>query len=342
MTTTINRQWVVAERPTGRPLKETDFRLQDASLGEPAQGQVLVETLYLSFDPAQKSWMENLASYKDPTEVGGVMPGSGAGRVLVSRSPDFRAGDIVHGPLGWQEYPVMDAADLAKVADGVSITAALSVLGTTGKTAYLGLMNVGKPRPGDTVVISAAAGATGSVVGQIAKLGGCRVIGIAGGAEKCAWLTDELGFDGAIDYKSEKVRARLRELCPRGIDVVWDNVGGEILNDCLARLAEGARVVICGGISRYNADPRDPSQMPPGPRNYFNVVFTGATIQGFLMPHYEREYPIAEARLLDWVKAGAIKYKEDVQEGFENAPRALMRLFDGGNFGKQLLKLASA
>ena len=331
----------MAARPVGRALLDSDFELVAATTDRPADGEVLVQTRYLSFDPAQKSWMENVAGYRDPVEIGSVMPGSGAGEVIALRHPDFAVGQLVHGPLGWRELAMMDGADLARVPEGASITAALSVLGSTGKTAYLGLLNVGKPRPGDTLVISGAAGATGSVVGQIGKLAGCRVIGIAGGPAKCAWLTEQLGFDGAIDYKAEKVRARLRALCPGGIDVFWDNVGGDILNDALSRLAVGARVVICGGISRYNFDARDPAQMPPGPRNYFNVVFTGATIQGFLMNHYERDYPLAEARLLEWVRSGAIRYKEDVREGFEHAPRALMGLFDGGNFGKQLLKLAT-
>ena len=341
MTSQTHRQWLVADRPIGRELRPGDFQLVEAPVVQPGDGEVLVETLYLAFDPAQKSWMENVANYRDPVAIGSVMPGRGVGRVLASRHVDFTVGDIVHGESGWQERPLVRGVELAKVAEGVPITAALSVLGTTGKTAYLGLTHVGKPKPGDTVVISGAAGATGSVVGQIAKLAGCRVVGIAGGARKCAWLTNELGFDGAIDYKAEKIRSRLRELCPGGIDVMWDNVGGEILNDCLARLALGARVVICGGISRYNFDARNPEQMPPGPRNYFNVVFTGATIQGFLMNHFERDYPIAEARLLEWVRAGAIKYRDDVREGFEQAPAALMGLFDGGNFGKQLLKVAA-
>jgi len=342
MTAETHRQWLIADRPIGRELRATDFKLEQVPVGRPGDGEVLVKSLYLSFDPAQKSWMENVASYRDSVDVGGIMPGRGIGRVVVSNHPDFAAGDIVHGELGWAEQPVVAGAELAKIPEGAPFTAALSVLGTTGKTAYLGLMNIGKPKPGDTVVVSGAAGATGSVVGQIAKLGGCRVIGIAGGAEKCAWLTEDLGFDGAIDYKAEKVRSRLRELCPKGVDVFWDNVGGDILNDALARLAVGARVVICGGITRYNFDARNPEQMPAGPRNYFNVVFTGATIQGFLMSHFESQYAVAEARLLDWVRSGAIQYKEDVREGFENAPAALMGLFAGGNFGKQLLKLAEA
>jgi hypothetical protein len=302
---------------------------------------VLVRTRYLGFDPAQKSWMENAASYMNPVEIGGVMPGSGVGVVADSRHPDFAPGEAVYGPLGWREFAALPGERLDKVPDGVPLEGALSVLGGTGRTAYLALMKVGKPVAGDTLVISGAAGATGSLVGQIGKLAGCRVIGIAGGPEKCAFLTDQLGFDGAIDYKNEKVRARLRELCPRGIDIFFDNVGGEILNDALARLASRARVVICGGISRYNFDPRSP-QMPEGPRNYFNVVFTGATIQGFLMPEYERDYPEADARLTDWLRAGRITPRCDVLEGFDNAPAALMRLFDGRNIGKQVLKVADS
>ncbi len=337
---TSNRQWVIEARPLGRELLLSDFRLEAVRVPEVADGQVLIKTLYLSFDPAQKSWMENIASYMKPIEIGDVMVGTGAGRVIESRHPGLAPGDIVRGLIGWREYVAADGASLEKIPPGTSVAASLSLLGSTGKTAYFGLLNVGKPKAGDTLVISGAAGATGSVVGQIGKIAGCRVIGLAGGPEKCAWLTEELGFDGAIDYKAEKVRRGLKALCPDGIDIFYDNVGGEILNDALARINVGARVVICGGISRYNADPRDPEQMPPGPRNYFNVVFTGATIQGFLLNHYEREYPIAEARLAAWAQAGKIKYKDDVLQGFERAPEALMRLFAGKNFGKQLLKVA--
>jgi hypothetical protein len=286
--------------------------------------------------------MENIAGYMEPVEIGGVMPASGLGKVIESADPRFSPGDLVTGSTGWRETAVLSGAKLAKVPEGIPPTAALGVLGGTGKTAYLAFVEVGKPKPGDTVVISGAAGATGSIVGQLAKLSGCRVIGIAGGAEKCAWLVDELGFDAAIDYKGGSVRRGLKEHCPNGIDIFFDNVGGDILNDALARIAVGARVVICGGITRYNADPRDPNQMPPGPRNYFNVVFTGATIQGFLLPRYEAQFPAAERRLADWVRSGALRYKEDIQTGFENAPRTLMRLFDGRNFGKQLLRVRDA
>lgn len=339
MTPSSQRQWQVAARPVGRPLADTDFQLAESPVRAPGPGEVLVRTAMLSFDPAQKSWMENAASYMDPVEIGGVMPGSGAGLVVQSQHPDFAPGEAVYGHLGWQEFATVPARRLDKAPPDVGAEAVLSVLGGTGRTAYLALMKVGKPVAGDTLVISGAAGATGSLVGQIAKIAGCRVIGIAGGPQKCAWLTEELGFDAAIDYKSEKVKARLRELASDGVDIFFDNVGGDILNDVLARLAPKARVVICGGISRYNFDPRSP-HMPEGPRNYFNVVFTGATIQGFLMPSYAHEYAEADTRLAAWLRAGRIAPRADVLDGFESAPKALMRLFEGRNIGKQLVRVA--
>jgi NADPH-dependent curcumin reductase CurA len=333
-----SRRWLIADRPLGRELLASDFRMDDEPMPEPADGQVLLRTRYLGFDPSQKGMMENLASYSEPVEIGSVMPGHGIGEVLASRSPKLAPGARVSGPIGWREYAVLDATRLEPVPEGVPPAAALGVLGMTGLTAYFGLLHVGRPRPGDALVISGAAGAVGSVAGQIGKLAGCRVIGIAGGREKCESLVSDLGFDAAIDYKSEKLRARLRELCPGGIDVYFDNVGGAILNDCLGRLAFGARVVICGGIARYNADPRKPDQVPPGPQNYFALVHTNATMQGFLVHHYAEHYPTALRRLGGWVRAGVMRQKEDVLEGFENAPQGLLRLFGGANFGKQLLK----
>jgi NADPH-dependent curcumin reductase CurA len=334
------KRWLIADRPLGRELRAADFRLDEVDVESPAEGHVLVRTWYLAFDPAQKGYMENVASYASPTEVGSVMPGNGVGQVIESRSSAFAVGSLVSGNLGWCEFATVEAGKLEAVPEGLPPSAPLGVLGVTGKTAYFGLLHVGKPRPGDVLVISGAAGAVGSVVGQIGRLAGCRVIGIAGGASKCDWLVKEVGFDAAIDYKAEKVRSRLRELAPSGIDIFFDNVGGSILNDGLSRIAFGARIVICGGISRYNADPRDAAQVPPGPQNYFNVVFTNATMQGFLVHHYAEHYATAQQRLAGWIRDGKLRSHEDVLEGFEQAPQALMRLFTGANRGKQLLRLA--
>jgi NADPH-dependent curcumin reductase CurA len=329
-----NRQWLINDRPTGRPLKDDDFKLVETEIREPGEGEVLISTRYLGFDPAQKGWMENVGGYVAPTQIGEVMRGSGIGEVISSRSPAFNQGDKVSGQFGWQEYPVMAAKDLLKLEDDDLLTASLGVLGTTGMTAYFGLYKIGKPFPGDTLVVTGAAGATGSVVGQIGKIGGCKVIGVAGGPEKCRWLVEELGFDAAIDYKAGEVRRQLKEHAPDGIDVLWDNVGGKIFNDLLAELAMHARVVVCGGISRYET-----GQMPAGPENYFNLIFKRATMEGFIVLDWMSEYPWARARMKRWIREGKIKFKEDVQEGLENAPRTLMRLFKGENFGKQMLKL---
>ena len=331
----VNRQWLIADRPIGRPLKDSDFKFQETDLQTPNDGEVLVRTLYLGFDPAQKGWLENVANYVDPTEIGDVVRGSGVGQVVESKSSKFKEGDVVSGLLGWQDFAVVPAAALNKVPDGVPPTASLGVMGTTGMTAYFGLLDVGKPVAGDTLVVSGAAGATGSVVGQIGKIAGCRVIGIAGGAEKCDWIKQELGFDEAIDYKNDSVRKRLKELCPGGINVMYDNVGGTVLNDCLGEIAMKARVVICGGISRYEL-----GQLPAGPQNYFNIVFRRAKMEGFIVLDYADQFPVAAKRLSKWIADGKIKYKEDMQEGLENAPKTLMRLFEGANFGKQLLQVA--
>ncbi len=332
----MTRQWLIADRLRGRAVEESDFTLATAETGDPHSGQMLLKTRWLGFDPAQKGWMENIADYTAPTEIGDVMRGSGITEVVESNGGRHPVGTLLAGTTGWTEYLLHDGEGLVPVDTraGLPPTAMMSVLGTTGVTAYCGLFKIGKPVAGDTVVVSGAAGATGSIVGQLAKIAGCRAIGIAGGAEKCRWLIDVAGYDAAIDYKNEDVSARLRELCPGGADVVFDNVGGKVLNAMLARIATGARVVICGGISRYET-----GDMPAGPENYFNLVFRRGTMAGFIVLDWIAEFPAIRERLAAFVRDGRLNYQEDVQHGFENAPKALRRLFIGANQGKQLLKL---
>lgn len=337
MRSSVNRQWLLATRPKGM-VKETDFAYRETAIPEPQEGEFLVRNLYVAFEPAMRGWMMDRQSYIPPIQIGEVMRAACVGQVIESRHPDLKPGDFVRGTFGWQDYMATSGGGIipvTKIAPGLSLTMPLSVLGTTGLTAYFGLLDLGRPQAGDTVVVSGAAGATGSVAGQIAKITGCRVIGIAGGPEKCDWLTSEAGFDAAIDYKSEPVQARLEALCPEGIDIFFDNVGGDILDAVLALIAMKARVVLCGGISRYNEE--DPS---PGPKNYFNLVLRRGRMEGFIVLDYASRFEDAIQELAGWVTAGKLKFREDIQEGFENAPKTFLRLFEGKNFGKQLLKIA--
>jgi NADPH-dependent curcumin reductase CurA len=331
---TQNRQWLINGNPRGRAMELSDFKMNDAELIPLEDGEVRVKVEYLSFEPSQKGQLENISGYSSGAELGGVMNARGMGAVVESRHPSVEVGGKVAGSVGWQEYATLPGRGLETLPDDDLLTARMGPLGTTGLTAYFGLLSIGQPKPGDTVVVSGAAGAVGSMVGQIAKLMGCHVVGIAGGPQKCAWLVDEVGYDAAIDYKNENIKSRLKELCPNGINVFFDNVGGVALNDALARIAPFARVVICGGISRYEQE-----TLPAGPANYFNIVFRQATIQGFLLSGYESEYGVALDRIRGWIRSGDIVYKEDIQQGFENIPATLLRLFSGKNFGKQLLKM---
>lgn len=329
------RQWLLADHPRGRPLKDSDFTLTETDLPAPGPGQALVQVLWLGFDPAQKGWAENVADYVAPMKIGDVMRGSGIVRVVKSNSPRLVEGALYAGLTGWTEWLVTDGTGFEPVHPDLPPTAMLSVLGTTGLTAWCGLFKLGEPKPGDTVVVSGAAGATGSVVGQLATIAGARAVGIAGGPEKCRWLVEEAGYAAAIDYKAGNLRAQLKEHCPRGIDVVFDNVGGAILNDMLGEIATGARVVICGGISRYET-----GTMPAGPQNYFNLVFRRGTMRGFIVLDWAAEFPAIRRRLAGLVKDGRLAWRIDEQQGFENVPRTLMRLFSGENRGKQVLKVA--
>ena len=329
----INTQWVLASRPVGM-VKASNFERREVSVPEPAEGEFLVHNLYLSLDPAMRGWISDARSYMPPVAIGEVMRGGCVGEVLDSRHPAFAPGELVFGMFGWQDYALSDGTGVLRVPENVGPTLALGALGWTSLTAYFGLTEIGKPRPGETVVVSGAAGATGSVVGQLAGLRGARVIGIAGGPQKCDWVTRELGFDAAIDYRSEDVRARLKELCPDGIDVYWDNVGGEILEAALGRLAVHARVVYCGAISSYNA-----SSPPPGPRNYMQVLIRRARVEGFLVFDYVDRIDEALAELVPLVRSGQLRYREDIRQGLDSAPAALGDLFTGANDGKLIVRV---
>jgi NADPH-dependent curcumin reductase CurA len=329
-----NRQWLLARRPQGA-IQDSDFNYVETEVPTLGESEVLVRNLLLSCDPTQRGWIAR-DTYLPAVKIGEVVRSIGAGRVVASNNPDFSVGDIVSGLTGWQDYVAMNPKGwLNKLPPGAPLEVAMSVLGLTGLTAYFGLIEVGRPVAGETVVVSGAAGATGSVVGQIAKIKGCHVVGLAGGAEKCRWLTEEAGFDAAVDYKSADVQARLKELCPKGIDIFFDNVGGDILDAALANLAMRGRVVLCGGIANYNA-----VESPPGPKNYLNLIVCRGRMEGFLVSDYMSRAAEAVGALAGWVQAGKLKNKVDVQQGLENAPATLRRLFEGRNEGKQLLRVA--
>lgn len=336
MAQTRNRQWLLARRPTGA-LAAADFRLNETDIPELGNAEILVRNVYLSCDPTQRGWMAR-DTYMPAIPIGEVIRSFAAGEVVRSNDPRFVPGQRVQGLFGWQDYAVgkhSDASPVFPIPEGFQMTTGLGALGLNGMTAYFGLLDVGKAKQGETVVVSGAAGATGSVVGQIAKILGCRVVGIAGGKAKCDYLTGELGFDAAVDYKSDNLITALRTACPNGIDVYFDNVGGPILDSALAFLAMHGRVVICGAISTYNDDA--PS---PGPKNYMNLLARRGRMEGFLVMDYFHRAPEAISALSTWLREGKLKERIDVVEGFENAPAALARLFTGGNLGKQLVKIS--
>jgi NADPH-dependent curcumin reductase len=332
-----NRQWLLAARPKGL-IKESDFKWNETTTPALKDGQALIKNLAFSFDPTQRGWM-SMDTYIKAIPLGEPMKAGTVGQVVESKRPGIAKGDLVQGLFGWEDYTISAGEGLMglqKLPAGTDPLLALSLLGTTGLTAYFGLLECGQPKSGETVVVSGAAGATGSVVGMIAKIKGCRVIGIAGGPEKCNWLTKEAGFDAAIDYKKENIGEALTRHCPKGIDVYFDNVGGEILELALERLAFRARVVLCGAISQYN---EDAGVMAHPPKNYFQLIFHGARMEGFLVFHFASKYPEAIAELSKWHAEGKVINKIDLAQGLENAPKTIIRLFTGANFGKQLLKL---
>jgi NADPH-dependent curcumin reductase CurA len=333
----LNHKFELAARPVGMP-KRTDWSYKEEPVRDPAEGEFLVKILYISLDPAMRGWMNEGKSYIAPVGIGDVMRAGALGRVIASKNHKFAVGDHVFGAFGVQEFATSNGNGITKVnAGSVPLPVFLGTLGMPGMTAYFGLLDIGQPKPGQTVVVSGAAGAVGSVVGQIAKVKGCTVVGIAGGAEKCNYIVKDLGFDAAIDYKSEDVRKSLQKHCPKGIDVYFDNVGGEILDAALTQLARGARVVICGAISQYcNTTPIK------GPSNYLSLLVNRASMKGMVVFDYVDRYPEAAREMTGWMASGKLKSREHIVEGFETFPDTLLKLFKGENTGKLVLKVADA
>lgn len=329
-----NHGWLLETRPVEK-LDATCLAWREAPLPAIEAGSVRVKTLMLSLDPTNRIWAGPTESYLPPVPLGTVMRGIAVGVVEESQHAGLQVGDLVQGMIGWQERAVLPGASLNLLPKGVTPEQWFAVFGHIGMTAYFGLLEVGQAKAGETLVVSAAAGAVGSLVGQIGKILGMRVVGIAGGAEKCKWIVEDLGFDAAIDYKNEKVGKRLRELCPNGIDVDFENVGGEIMDACLARLALRGRMVLCGMISQYNA-----TAVPEGPKNLANVLMQRGRIEGFIVLDYLDRAGEAFGKLGEWVAAGKLKFATDVVVGLESAPMALDRLFSGANRGKLMVKVA--
>ena len=330
------KRWVLRRRPTGEILPG-DLELVEEPIRDLGDGEVLVRTLYLSLDPTNRIWMSDQDQYMPPVQIGDTMRGGSLGVVVSSRSDRFKQGDVVNTGLGgWTTHVIADGAMLfpAPALPGVPLTAYMSVLGATGLTAWFGLCEIGKPQPGETVVVSAAAGAVGSIVGQIAKLKGARVVGIAGGPAKCAWLK-EIGFDGAIDYRNEDVGAALDRLCPDGIDVNFENVGGEIMDAVIGRMNNFSRMPLCGMISTYNAE-----GAIPGPADFARVLMRRILIKGFIVIDYLPRAGEAMAELIPWVASGQLKWKAHVVDGLENAADAVKRLFTGDHDGKLLVQIS--
>jgi len=339
ITSLSNHQVRLASRPVGLPTRD-NWRFSTESVAEPGPGGVLVKTLCLSLDPAMRGWMNEGKSYIPPVEIGAVMRAGGVGQVIASNNAAFAVGDYVNAGLDVQEYCLIPEAQIKrsgmfKIDARLGLTSWLNVLGMPGMTGYFGLMDVGQPKAGETVVVSGAAGAVGQTVGQIAKLKGCRVVGIAGGKAKCDWVVKELGFDACIDYKAGDVKAGLKEHCPKGVDIYFDNVGGDILDAVLTRITRGARIIICGAISQYN------NTTPiKGPANYLSLLVNRARMEGIVVFDYADRYPLAITEMAAYLKDGRMKSKEDVVDGIANFPETLLKLFNGENFGKLVLRVA--
>jgi NADPH:quinone reductase len=331
----MNRQYYLASRPVGHPTA-SNVPARDVAVPDPTEGEVVLRNLYISLDPAIRGWMGDDPNYIEPIALGDAVRSSVIGRVVKSNSPDYVPGDVAMTMGGWEQYTTVQAATLNKLDEnlGIPLSAFLGALGPTGLTAYFGLLEVGKPKAGETVLVSAAAGAVGSVVGQIARMQGCRVVGMAGSDDKCQWLTEELGFDAAINYKTcGDLVSAIRKDCPDGVDVYFDNVGGEILDATLLCLNKHARVAVCGWISTYNVP------NAPGPTNLWQLVAESVTVQGFTVLDYLDRFAEGIGQLAQWVMAGEIKYREEVVDGLDNVLPTFLRLFDGSNQGKLVIRL---
>ena len=330
----LNKQIILEKRPIGK-IKDGDLRFTEQALEDIAEGSVLIENLYVSIDPTHRIWMSSMRQYMEPINLGDVIRALGVGRVLLSKDPHLPQGTIVTGELGWQTHSVRKTNELFPVTfEPQPLSSLLSVFGLTGVTAYFGLLDIGEPKPGETVLVSGAAGAVGSVVGQIAKLKGCRVVGICGSDDKCDWLHNELGFDAAIQYKRQDISKAIQEACPDGVDIYFENVGGEILEHSLLQMNKFARLVLCGLISNYNV-----TQAPEGVKNFAQILMQRIKVQGFIASDYIERWPEAIAELATWVQQGKIKYKEDIVMGLSQIPSAVNKLFDGTNSGKLMAKV---
>lgn len=339
MKTGINRQLRLASRPVGN-IKESDFEYREEPIPSPKEGEVLVRSIYLSLDPTNRIWMSDMEQYMPPVEIGEVMRGSVIGVVEESKNQNFTQGSLVSGLLGWQDYALAEgnsSFSLTRLPDPLPcpLTAFMGPLGITGCTAYFGLLDIGQAKVGETVVVSAAAGAVGSIVGQIAKIKGCRVVGITGSDEKCCWLVEELGFDAAINYKTVDLESAIAQACPNGIDIYFDNVGGSILDAVLSKINLHARIPLCGLISTYNA-----TEPVSGPYNYSKILMNRIRVQGFIILDYIPRWSEAINDLGQWLNQGKIQYALEVVEGLENAPKAILKLFDGNKKGKLVIKVS--
>src|ERR1700755_1569740 len=329
----VNRQILLVEKPTGK-LGPEHFKLSKGGIPEPKDGEALLRVRYISLDAANRAWMHG-ATYRSAVEANSVMAGGGIAEVVSSKAPGLAAGDLVFADTGWQDYATLPAKHLTKMPKIEPMTHLLSIFGIAGLTAYFGLLEIGKPKSGETVVVSAAAGSVGSIVGQIARIKGCHVVGIAGGADKCHWLTSELGFDAAVDYKAGAVFKQLKAAAPKGIDVYFDNVGGDILEACLAQMNLFGRIACCGAVSQYDGVPS-----AHGPRAVPGLIVVKRLImQGFIVMDYMDQSAAALAELQSWVASGKLKVQEDIIDGIENTPKALIGLLAGENRGKRMVKV---